>query len=183
MGSDLNFGFYRSFGTLKSRLLSAGREPPLEESRQFGLHQYVSLWALVRLTRARNLQAAIAYVLQAPPRDFFDFPSTHATSATVFSVFDSVSRSLLRGPLGEALVDMREKTEETKSGRKLWTRGPPRRTLWCVHRYIFLIVFLMNKFAPFPRRSLSRKSHEHARTRRRPRSVLPCVPGGCDHPR
>ena len=114
---------------------------------------------------------------------FFDFPSTHATPATVFNVFHTVPRSLLRGSLGEALVDMREKTEEAKSGRKLWTRGPPRRTLWCVHRYIFLIVFLMNKFAPFPRRSLSRKSHEHARTRRRPRSVLSCVPGGCDHPR
>jgi hypothetical protein len=68
----------------------------------------------VRLTRARNLQAAIAYVLQAPPRDFFDFPSTHATTATVISVFNTVPRSLLRGPLGEALVDMREKTEEKK---------------------------------------------------------------------
>ena len=111
----------------------------------------------MRLTRARNLQAAIAYVLQAPPRDFFDFPSTHATAATVFSVFDTVPQSLLRGPLGEALVDMREKTEETKSGRKLWTRGPPRRTFWCVHRYICLIVFLMTKFAPFPTKILVQK--------------------------
>ena len=103
----------------------------------------------MRLTRARNLQAAIAYVLQASPRVFiFVFLITHATTVTVFSVFDTVPRSLLRGPLGEALVDMREKTEESKSGRNLWTRGLPRRTLWCVHRYIFLIVFLMTKFAP-----------------------------------
>ena len=88
---------------------------------------------------------------------FFIFPSTHATTVTVFSVFDTVPRSLLRGPLGEALVDMREKIEETKSGRKLWTRGPPRRTFWCVHCYIFLIVFLMTKFAPFPTKILVQK--------------------------
>ena len=111
----------------------------------------------MRLTRARSFQAAIAYVLQAPPHVFFIFPSTHATTVTVFSVFDAVPRSLVRGPLGEALVDMREKTEETKSGRKLWTRGPPRRTMWYVHRYIFLIVFLMTKFAPFPTKILVQK--------------------------
>ena len=91
--------------------------PSLDDSLKFGLHLYVVLRALMRLTRARSLQATIAYVLQAPPRVFFIFPSTHATTVTVFSVFDTAPRSLVRGPLGEALVDTREKTEETKSGR------------------------------------------------------------------
>ena len=99
-------------------------------------------------SRARALCRPRSRTCSKLPRVFFHFPSTHATTVTIFSVFDTVPQSLVRGPLGEALVDMREKTEETKSGRKLWTRGPPRRTLWYVHRYIFLIVFLMTKFAP-----------------------------------
>ena len=96
-------------------------------------------------------------MLQAPPRVFFIFPSTHATTVTVLSVFDTAPRSLVRGPLGEALVDMREKTEETESGRKLWTRGPPRRTFWCVRRYIYLIVFLMTEVTPFSTKILVQK--------------------------
>ena len=88
--------------------LTVGR---LDESTNFGLQLYVVLRAVVLwcASRAHTIRRQRSRTCCKLPRVFFCFSDYHATAVNVFSVFDTVPRLLLRGPLGEALVDMRGK--------------------------------------------------------------------------
>jgi hypothetical protein len=91
VGSNLNFGSNHSFGTPKSRLLSAGREPPLDESQQFGLHQYAALWALARPSARAQFTGRDRVRAPSFPACFFVFRvSTQQQSPSL--VFSTLSR-------------------------------------------------------------------------------------------